>query len=81
MTYNQTQKVIENRNSFSNDPGNDPNDKDDQDPHANGVKCSLAHTTSTAEQAHVDLLGGDVGVDNTSNDNLHVLATMPSMPP
>ena len=72
-THNQTQEVVEDWDGFSNDPGDDPNDADDQDPDTNGNEASFSHAASTAEDADVDLLGGDVGVDDTRNDDLSYL--------
>lgn len=69
--YNQTQEVVENGNGFGDDPGDDPDDKDDQDPDADGDEASFAHAIGAAEDAHVDLLGRNVGVDDACNDDLH----------
>lgn len=70
MAYNQTQKVVEDGNSFGNDPGDDPENKGDTDPRPNGNEASLVHATGVAPQTDIDVFGGDVGVDDTSNDNL-----------
>lgn len=70
MTYNQAQEVAENRNGGRNDPCKNPQAQGDANPGAHSHPVALVHPVCATEDTYVDILEGDVTVDNTCNDDL-----------
>lgn len=75
-TYNQAEKVTEDRNSFGDDPGKDPQTRGNTDPGADGDPVTLMHAVSTTEDTDIDVFEGDVAVDDTSDDDLDLLVIL-----
>lgn len=73
MTYNQAQKIAENRNGRSDDPSYDPETQTDADPRADGNPVALVHAVCSTEDTDVDVLECDVTVDDTGDDDLVML--------
>lgn len=72
-TYDQTQEIIENWNCFGNDPCKDPENQANCNPGADRKKTALVHPVGSAEHADVDVLHGNVAVDDTGDDDLGAL--------
>lgn len=72
-TYNQAEKVTEDRNSFGDDPGEDPQTRGNTDPGADGDPVALVHAVSATENTDIDVFEGDVAVDDTGDDDLVLL--------
>ena len=53
-----------------NDPRNNPQCQGDEGPASGGEKRTLAHVFGTSEDAHIDILGCDVAIDDASDDYL-----------
>lgn len=70
QTYDQAQEVIEDGNRFRNHPGNDPERQCNGNPCADREKGPFVHMLGVSEETDVDVLGADVAVDHTCNDNL-----------
>lgn len=70
VTYDQTQEVAEDGNRGCDDPGENPHAEGNSDPGADGDPVALVHAVCAAEDADVDVLDGDVAVDDTGDHNL-----------
>jgi hypothetical protein len=55
---------------LGNNPGNNPQSECDQGPATGREQRTLAHVLGATEDADVDILGCDMAVDHTSNDDL-----------
>lgn len=73
-TYDQTQKVAENRNSLCDNPRNDPEAESDCDPGADGDPVTFVHAIGAAEESYVYVFEGNVSVDDSCDDDLGILA-------
>ena len=69
----QTQQIIENRNSLGDNPRKQPHNRSDRNPGAGCDPVALVHAITVAEKTDVDVLAGDVAVYDASNDNLYAL--------
>jgi hypothetical protein len=70
ITYDQAQQVAEYRNGFGDDPGQDPQGQGNAHPGADGNPVALVHAVRSTENPNVDILEGNVAVDDTRNDDL-----------
>lgn len=72
VSYNQTQKVVEDRNGLRNDPGDDPNGQCDANPRSNSQSTPLVHVMRpiAAENADVDIFARNMAEDDSGDDNL-----------
>jgi hypothetical protein len=66
----QRQKIAEDGNSISNDPGDDPAGECDGNPGSDGSQVALVHAIGSTEEADIDVLETNVTVDDTSTNNL-----------
>ena len=69
-TYDQAQEVIEHGNRLRDHPGDHPECQCDGNPCADGEEGSFMHMLGVSEETDVDVLGADVAVDHTCNNNL-----------
>jgi len=69
-TYNQTQKIVENGDGLGNNPGHNPNTKTDSDPGPNGEETPTVHLVGSTENAHVDVLTGNMAQDDSGKNSL-----------
>lgn len=66
----QTEQVAEDGDGLGDDPGEDPEEETDADPGADGDPVALVHAVGSAKDADVDVLEGDVAVDDAGDDDL-----------
>ena len=69
-TYNQTVKITEDGDSFSNDPGNDPASNAQTNPDTDWLEVALVNQAGLGAEAEVDVLQTNMSIDDTSTDNL-----------
>ena len=55
---------------FRNDPRNDPEGEGDRCPRSQSQPCSLTHVLCAAKDADVDVLGRDMAIYDTCNNDL-----------
>ena len=60
----ETEQVVEDGDGFRDDPGDGPEDQDDERPDAEAGPGAFAHLVGAAVEADVDVFGGDVAVDD-----------------
>lgn len=65
----QTQEIVEDGYRFCYDPRDDPQYQYNQRPPTEAAPASLRHAVSPTEQPDVYVLGGDMAVDNTRDDD------------
>lgn len=61
-----------------NDPRNDPECKGDDGPAPGGEKRTLTHVFGASENAHINILGCDVTINNASDNDLGSVSNSPS---
>ena len=66
---NQTQQIVEDGDGLGDDPGDGPEHADDDEPDAEAAPAGLGHAVGAPVFAHVDVLGRDVAVDDTRDDD------------
>ena len=68
--HNQGVEVVEDRYALGNDPGNDPQYRDDGSPRSDPRPGLLMNVSGASKYPEVDLLRCNVGVDDPSDHDL-----------
>lgn len=69
QSADETQKVVEDRDGLGDDHGKSPDTESDTNPGKGGKLCTADHVLGVAEDSLEDVGGGNVAVDDTSDDN------------
>lgn len=70
-TYDQTQQVAESRDTFSDDPGDDPAGQSNAHPRSNRDQVALAHALRrVAEDTDIEVFETNMAVDHSGANNL-----------